>query len=114
MITLEEDRRSHPRVALERPCKLYDPQTGKYRAGVTCDFSQGGFLVRLDQRLNSHPGDVLYIGIAQKRRQILLRSNDMVRARVTRIIGTPAGHWLIGLELLDHLAANTETLRKAA
>ncbi len=114
MITLDEDRRTHPRIALQRPCKVCEPRSGKYYAGHTCDLSEGGMLISIAQRMNIKPGDVLHVGVAQKRRQVLLRTNEMVRLRVTRCFGTPDGHWLIGLELLDAVDTDERMLRRAA
>ncbi|UCD74252.1 MAG: PilZ domain-containing protein, partial [Phycisphaerales bacterium] len=80
MINIEQDRRESPRTAVKRPCKVYDPQARKYLAGTTCDVSSGGLLLRLDRPLGLGPGDRVSVGVAQTRRQMLLRTRDMVEA----------------------------------
>jgi c-di-GMP-binding flagellar brake protein YcgR len=91
MIELDHDRRESPRIALSRPCKVFNPRSGKYASGSTCDISAGGMLLRLDRPLAVEAGDRLYVGIAQKRRQTLLKSAEMIEAEVVRTLTSAMG-----------------------
>lgn len=114
VLTLDEDRRSHPRIAVERPCKIHDPRSGKYHAGTVLDLSAGGMMISINRDLSLMPGDLLYVGVAQKRRQVLLRTDEMMRTRVARFVGGPSGGWIIGVELLDQAAVSHTILHRAA
>ena len=69
MIEIDHDRRQSPRIALRRPCKVFNPRSGRYASGSTCDVSTGGMLLRLERAVHIEVGDRLYVGVAQKRRQ---------------------------------------------
>ena len=66
---VEQERRTHERVNLQRPCKLYLPSVGKYVSGSTWNVSPGGALLQLNLRAGICAGDRLYVGIALKRSQ---------------------------------------------
>jgi c-di-GMP-binding flagellar brake protein YcgR len=97
MIEIDFDRRQSPRVALRRPCKVFNPRSGRYGSGSTCDVSTGGMLLRLERPLNIEIGDRLYVGVAQKRRQTLLRSSEMIEAEVVRALTSATGETLLGI-----------------
>ncbi|MDY7107496.1 MAG: PilZ domain-containing protein [Planctomycetota bacterium] len=99
MIEIDFDRRQSPRVALRRPCKVFNPRSGRYVSGSTCDVSTGGMLIRLERPLNVEIGDRLYLGVAQKRRQALLRSTEMIEAEVVRSLTGATGEMLLGIRL---------------
>ena len=101
MIDIDHDRRESPRIALSRPCKVFNPRSGKYVGGSTCDVSSGGMLLRLDRPLAVEMGDRVYVGVAQKRRQALLRGDDMVETTVVRKLTTEAGEMLAGVRYAD-------------
>jgi hypothetical protein len=114
MIDIECDRRRSPRLALSRPCKVFEPRSQKYVAGRTCNVSDGGMLVRLDRRLNVEPGDHVYLGVAEKRRQPLLRSSEMVEATVVRAMGIGGGEFTLALQLRATAADLSLPIRRAA
>jgi len=95
--TVEGDRRRHPRVPVEQPCKIHDPHTGKYIAGCTRDVSIGGALIEVPKLLALNAGETLHVGVALKRRQGLIRCNEMIQAAVTRIMHTVDDRTLLGL-----------------
>lgn len=107
------ERRSTMRIRIDRPCKLHDPRSGKYIPARTRDLSEGGVMVEIDQPLAIQAGDELYIGIAQKRRQMLLRSEEMLRLRIVRALGTPSGGTAIAGSFIDRPIV-AEPLRRAA
>lgn len=94
---IEGDRRRDVRVPLSRPCKIHDPQTGKYIGAVTQDISAGGVLVEVPRILSVRPGDTIHVGVAMKRRDALLRCTDMLKAAVTRALHTVDDRTLLGL-----------------
>lgn len=85
---IEGDRRRHPRVAVEQPCKVCDQATGRYFAGTTRDLSTHGLLIELPRVTNHKPGDRVHVGVAMKRRQGLLMAKEMVEAEVVRAMAT--------------------------
>jgi hypothetical protein len=99
MIEIDFDRRQSTRVALRRPCKVFNPRSGRYASGSTCDVSTVGMLLRLERPLNVEIGDRLYVGVAQKRRQTLLRSTEMIEAEVVRSLTGATGDVYLGLRL---------------
>ncbi len=114
MITIERDRRESPRVSLTRPCKVYRPRSQKYHAGITSDLSSGGACIRLSQPIEYEIGEKLYLGIAQKRRQALLRSHDMVATEITRILPISTQETVLGLRFIDASQGLPESLPLAA
>lgn len=101
MTVVDGERRRHVRVAVNQPCKIHDSRSGKYIAGQTQDISSGGLLVELPRVVSFKPGDEVHVGVALKRRQTLLRCNEMIRARVTRALHTADDQTLLGLQLLQ-------------
>ena len=69
---MERERRAHERIWLARPCKVYDPALRRYLAGTTCNLSASGAFFQVNRKIDHHPGDRLYLGIALKRRQGIL------------------------------------------
>lgn len=104
MIEIDHDRRQSPRITLRRPCKVFNPRSGRYASGSTCDVSTGGMLLRLERAIHVDVGDRLYVGVAQKRRQALLRSSEMIEAEVVRMLagapGAPGGT-MVALRFTD-------------
>lgn len=85
---MDEDRREHERVELDRPCKVFDQRSGKYVAGQTINFCDGGALIELSRPLPLNSGDQLFLGVALTRRQTLLPANDMRWCEVVRALAT--------------------------
>ena len=95
MIPNEQERRSQRRTELVRPCRLFDPRTGKYLHGTTCDLTVEGVLIRITRPCHLNPGDTFMIGIAMNEKTGLLRAKDMFEATVVRALGTPSNHTLV-------------------
>lgn len=114
MMRLHEERRAQPRVDLHRPCKVYEPRLGRYFPATTSNLSAGGMAIDLPRCLPLQPGDELLVGVAQKRRQMLLRTHEMIRVRVARAITAPDGTTRLGVTLLDEDVADDTCLRQAA
>ena len=91
------ERRSEERECVCRPCKIFDPGTGKYWEGSTANMSPGGALLAIPRPLDIHPGDRIHIGIAAKRRQPVLRAGEMIEAEVLRALLTVDDQTLLGV-----------------
>jgi hypothetical protein len=115
MLELDRDRRDAPRVSLNRPCKVFNPRTGKYIAGTTRNVSAGGVSIVLHRPVELEAGDVLHLGIARKRRQALLRSDDMVEVEVVRSLSSTAGDTAVGVRFIGgHPMLELPAFRRAA
>lgn len=98
MLDIHDERRRGDRIAMRRPCKIYDPRTRKYVAGSTCNVAPGGMLLLVDRTLELHPGDRVYIGVAP-RRHALLRSEELVEAEVVRVPPRSAGETMFAVSV---------------
>lgn len=115
MLELDHDRRDGPRVSLSRPCKVYDPKSGKYIAGTTRNVSAGGLSMVAFKSLPLEAGDRLYVGITKKRRQALLKSDEMVEIEVVRALASTAGDTAIGAKFVgEHPMIDLPAFRRAA
>ena len=56
-------------------------------------------VIETRRRMYLEPGETLYVGIALKRRDVLLARNDMRAGQVARALHTPDGRTVIGLRL---------------
>jgi hypothetical protein len=101
MIDIDHERRDGPRIALSRPCKVYEPRSLKYVAGTTCDVGSGGMLLRLSRRLDVQPDDHVYVGVAQKRRHAILRSDEMIEAKVVRTLPLTSGEVALAVRFTE-------------
>ena len=93
----ETDRRAHERTNLARPCKLFDPRSGKYVPGTVWNLSDGGALIEVNRPICPVLGELLYLGIAMKRRQGILLRAEMCPARLVRSPQTVDGRSPPGL-----------------
>jgi len=113
MFKIDGDRRRHPRLQVERPCKIYDPQSDKYFAGNTRDLSESGLLIDVPRVLELKPGDRVHVGVAMKRRQGLLLAKEMIEAIVVRALATVDDHTALAVRF-DAESAVGQPLRLAA
>jgi hypothetical protein len=114
MISIDRERRESPRIRVTRPCKLFDPRSRKYIAGSTCDVSAGGMLLRVSRPLDLDPGDRLFVAVAQKRRQALLRSSDLIQLEVVRTVPLSTNETAIGVRFRHPQQVSMSPPRKAA
>jgi c-di-GMP-binding flagellar brake protein YcgR len=114
MLQIDRDRREFPRITIQRPCKLFDPRSGKYYAALSVDLSAGGVLIRLERPMHVDPGSSMFLGMAQKRRQALLRSEEMVEVKVVRTIRLTDGSCTLALRFAAGLQGLTDEPRRAA
>ncbi len=113
--TVAGDRRVHPRIDYSRPCKIFSPALQKYFLGATLDLSTGGMLIRIPQLVDVRPGDTLHIGVAAKRRDQFLRSDEMLGATVIRSMKTVDDHTTFAVKFdQEQSTVEIATLRMAA
>lgn len=116
MIEIKQDLPDEDNVRLQtvRPCKIYEPRLDRYFLGTTSDIADSSILLTIPRPLELHENDELFLGVAQKRRQVLIQSQDMVRVRVIRSVRTTEGTTAVAVELCDPLLSNAVRLRRAA
>ena len=116
MFRIEGDRRRHPRIELQRPCKVFDPRSGKYHAGQTRDLSNGGLLLEIPRLLELKPGDRVHVGVAMTRRHALLQAKEMIEAIVVRTLATADDrtHLAVTFDRPEEANASASDLRAAA
>jgi hypothetical protein len=77
------ERRRGARVRQARPVKVYDPTTGRFFAGRTCDVSSSGARIWLPLFVPLRPGKALSVHIGLDRGgQPLANRRQMIPARV--------------------------------
>jgi hypothetical protein len=99
------ERRRHERLPLVRPCKLYEPRSRKYIPALTEDLSRSGVLLHVPRILELVPGDLIYVGVALKRRQAVIPGDEMLPARVIRRLQSTSGQTIIAAEFEAGAAA---------
>ena len=114
MLDIDHDRRADIRISLTRPCKVFEARSCKYVAGMTCNVSPEGMLLRLSRPLAAERGDLVYVAVAQKRQRGLLRSADMIEARVVRSLGIGGGETVVALAFTDPAQETNLPIRRAA
>ncbi len=92
------ERRRFERLNLSRPCKVYEPRSGKYYPALSEDLSVGGAMLHIGRTLEFVPGDVVYVGIALKRRQAVILNDEMQACRVIRCLHLTDGNTVIAVE----------------
>jgi hypothetical protein len=79
------ERRKHPRLRSQRPCKLLDPRSRKYHGGRTIDVACGGALIEFNKPLAIDVGQTLYVDILGDAAHGLIRAEEMHEASVVRM-----------------------------
>ncbi len=112
----EWERRDTNRLEIIRPCKVYVPRMEKYLAGTTWNISEGGALLQLNRPVVLERGQRVFVGIAAKRRDGLLRASDMLEAEVLRSLRTPSDDTVVAVRFAEPIALPMplHALREAA
>jgi hypothetical protein len=97
----------------EQPCKLYRPSDDRFVAGTTCDLSDGGVMVRLNQHLPIVPGETVRVGMGPRRSDGFLQVRDMIEADVLRSVSFD-GHTTLALRYRRSEPLRGDGLRLAA
>lgn len=110
----ESDRRADPRIQIARPCKVFVPKIDRYLAGTTWNLSASGALLEINRSEHLRPGDHLYVGIALKRRQAILRASEMFSAQVVRSFQTTRDRTALAVRFDITAATVAAPARRAA
>lgn len=98
-MNLTPERRSHPRIPLERACKVFHRPSRTYLAASTCDLSEGGAMIRVDNPRVLNPGDEIDVLIAWSKAPVLQRSRA-ITGNIVRVPGSFARHQFIAVKFL--------------
>lgn len=100
MATTSHDRRQFERRNASKLCKVFHRPTQRYLAGLLCDISSGGALVRV---LSSRPiatTDELDLVIAWSGQHILV-GNAALHAQVVRVLPTDSREQMLGVQFIE-------------
>ena len=114
MSTHDGERRSEPRHDLQRPCKVWDPRSGKYHTGSTRNVSRSGMLLEIDRPLWLASGDEIFVGVAARRRDSVLLRREMAEAQVVRTALTPTDRTVIAIRGSSPFASVAEPVAALA
>jgi len=96
-MSLTLERRRHPRLPVERPCKVYHHASRTYLAASTCDLSEGGAMIRVDNPRVLNPGDEIDVLVAWTKAPVLHRTAG-ITGSVIRVPGRFSGHQFIAVK----------------
>ncbi len=82
-----QEKRKNFRQALDKPVKVFCPDTGKYLSGKTINLSTSGALIELNTPSLLVPGQQLQLGISWSSSQTILSGNSLTEATVVRSLG---------------------------
>lgn len=99
MLQIDHERRSSERILLSRPCKVFEPRSGKYTPATTCNVSRTGMMLRLHRPLELEAGDRLYIGVPPRSNPAWVRSSEMQEALVARALPVSSGERVVAVQL---------------
>jgi hypothetical protein len=103
----ERRRRSRQRVS--KSVKLYDPVSGRYFAGHTCDMSEGGLRLELSARLPAVAGGTACVYIADNVGRGFIQHTQMLPVRYVWVRrDTRTGMATCGVEILSDTASARE------
>jgi len=94
------ERRTHPRVEVQRAAKVYHPVSRKFHPCTAVNVSQSGAMLHLPFRLPVAGGDRLMLGVPSGRRGVLLRATEMMEVEVIRALSTTDGRQAIGVRFV--------------
>ena len=106
------ERRRRLRMRISRTVKLFDPLSGGYFAGHTCDVSDGGLCLELPARLPAVAGTTAYVYIAPDDGSMsFVRQTQLLAIRYVWVRRNPmTGTATCGVQVL----ADTASAREAA
>lgn len=106
------ERRRRPRTRSSQSVKLYDPESGRYFAGHTCDVSDGGFRLEMPARLPALAGRTACVYIAYDGgARAFVQHTQMLPVRYVWVRrDTRSGTAICGVQIL----ADTASAREAA
>jgi predicted LPLAT superfamily acyltransferase len=94
------ERRTHPRIEVRRPAKVYHPVSRKFHPCTAVNVSQNGAMLHLPFRLPVASGERLMLGVQTGRQGVLLRATEMMEVEVIRALSTTDGQQAIGVRFV--------------
>ncbi len=101
MTVVQDERRVHPRVAIEHPCKVYDPLSRRYFNGTTSNLSTHGIYLHVPRPLALRPGDTILVGVAVSEHQALIKAKEMVEVEIIRVLRTWDGGTALAVRVTE-------------
>jgi hypothetical protein len=107
------ERRRGLRIHQNRPLKVFEPTTGRYFGGQTCDISSTGLRIELPASMPVHEGHVvtIHVGLDGKG-QALANRRAMIPARVVwmerSFDGSNRPMVMAGVEFVSSIAAHLD------
>lgn len=99
----QPERRHTPRLAIDRPAKIYCPLTRRYYAARTLDVSRAGAMVSVTTPRTLRTGDEIDLAIEWNDRAVIPQAS-MVRARITRIAARIGDHQAVGVQFAEDVS----------
>jgi PilZ domain len=94
---MNPDRRGHPRIDMDKPCKVYDPVSRRFAPGRTRNVSRGGVLVEVQWARPLALGDPLDVVIGYSALAVL-PVEALMHGRVTRRVASAGEVQLVAIE----------------
>ncbi len=91
MSIVPSDRRHHPRIAIRKFGKVYDPRSRKYFPCATMNLSEGGALIEFSRPVPLEPGCRVRLGLCEGNRPSILPSRDLHEVEVVRTLPVTDG-----------------------
>jgi len=101
-MSLTLERRRHARLPVERPCKVFHHPSRTYLAASTCDLSESGAMIRVDNPRALNPGDEIDVLIAWSTAPVLQKSRA-ITGSIVRVPGSFARHQFIAVKFAKEM-----------
>lgn len=98
------ERRRHPRLGVDRACKLFRPELRRYEPAHTANISAGGCLIEVRSSRPLGPGERVNLGVAWTG-QPLVRARQLLEAEVVRVSPGPEGAQVVALRFCGRATA---------
>lgn len=86
----------------------------KYFHGTTWNLSIGGAMIQLSRPIALERGEQVLIGVATKRRDAILKAEEMMEAVVLRSLKTPSDSTAVALQFAEPIDVPTPMLSREA
>ena len=101
-MSLTLERRRHPRIPIERACKVYHRPSRTYLAASTSDLSEGGAMIRVDNPRVLNPGDEIDVLVAWTKAPVLQKTRA-ITGSIIRVPGSFAKHQFIAVKFAKEM-----------
>ena len=97
------ERRHTPRLAVDRPAKVFCPLTRRYYAARTLDVSRGGAMISISTPRTLRAGEVLDVAICWDERAVIPQTS-LVKAQISRVAARIGDHQAVGVQFADEIS----------